>query len=589
MKKSFLYLLLVFGSSQVFAQVKPKKETKKDSIPVEVVNVITSYTPTIADAFKIKKSPRIVLGKNTIKKKLTYSIFSAPVASTFVPKSGVVKGIDVGKKERLYDNYLALGFGNYTTPFVEAFLHQNTKFDNDYGIYLKYISSQDGVESTPLDNGYTNITLGAYYLQEERYLTWKIGGNVAYKKYNWYGLPAINFDTQSISAIQEKQTYGFYELEGEISFEDSYFDDIKASLSLFDDNFGSKEIKFQLQPNFKLPLDGFNRNWEDLELATEISYLQGEFEQTYTNSDNLKYSFLNVGLHPIYRLDWKKLHIKLGTKMYLMMDIENSLTDFLMYPDVQFTYPLVSNLANLYIGAGGDLHMNSFRSFSEENPYVSPTLFLTQTNEQYNVYGGLNGKFSSDVSFNIRANYKNDEDHALFVRNNSKSDGIFNAAAPALLGYEYGNSFRVLYDDITTLSIFAEVEVDVTKRLIIGGSVQSNTYTTTNQQNAWNLPKLEGMVFGKYKNDKWYASANVFIVGERQDLLYASTFPSAVNTIQNLDAFVDVNLNGGYHFNDFFSAFIKLNNVLGTDYQRFANFNVQGFQVLGGITYKFDF
>lgn len=589
MKKSFLYLLLVFGSSQVFAQVKPKKETKKDSIPIEVVNVITSYTPTIADAFKIKKSPRIVLGKNTKKQKLTYSIFSAPVASTFVPKSGVVKGIDVGKKERLYDNYLALGFGNYTTPFVEAFLHQNTKFDNDYGVYLKYISSQDGVESTPLDNGYTNLTVGAYYLQEERYLTWKIGGNVDYNIYNWYGLPAINFHAQSISAIQEKQTYGFYELEGEISFEDSYFDDIKASLSLFDDNFGSKEIKFRLNPNFKLPLDGFNRNWDDLELNTEISYLQGEFEQSYGSSNNLKYSFLNVGLNPIYRLDWKKLNIKLGTKMYLMMDIENSLTDFLIYPDVQFTYPLVSNLANLYIGAGGDLHMNSFRSFSEENPYVSPTLFLTQTNEQYNIYGGLNGKFSSDVSFNIRASYKSDEDHALFVRNNSKSDGIFNAAAPALLGYEYGNSFSVFYDDITTLSIFAEVEVDVTKRLIIGGSVQSNTYTTTNQQEAWNLPKLEGMVFGKYKIDKWYATANVFIVGERQDLVYSSTFPSTVNAIQKLDAFVDVNLNGGYHFNDFFSAFIKLNNVLGTDYQRYANFNVQGFQVLGGITYKFDF
>lgn len=585
MKKSFLLLLIVFGSYQVFAQDK----TKKDSVTTEVVNVITSYTPTIADAFKIKKNPKIVLGKNTKKKKLTYSIFSAPVASTFIPKSGVVKGIDVGKKERLFDNYVAVGFGNNTTPFVEAFLHQNRKFDNDYGVYLKYISSEDGVETTPLNSGYTNLTLGAYYLQEERYFTWKIGGNVKFEKYNWYGLPAINFDVQSISAIQEEQTYGFYELEGEISFEDSYFDDIKTSLSLFDDKFGSKEIRFLLNPNFKLPLDGFNRRWKDLELNTHIAYLQGEFEQSYRNSDNVKYGFLNVGLHPVYRLDWKSLNIKLGTKAYLMMDLENKLTDFLIYPDVQVTYPIVSNLANLYVGAGGDLHLNSFRSFSEENPYVSSTLFLTQTNEQYNLFGGLNGKFSSDVSFNIKASYQSDEDRALFVRNNSKSDGIFNATVPALLGYEYGNSFSVIYDDITTLSIFAELEVDVTKRLVIGGNVQSNSYTTTSQQEAWNLPKLEGMVFGKYKNDKWYATANVFFVGERQDLLYNGTFPSAVNGIQKLDAFVDVNLNGGYHFNDFFSAFIKLNNVLGTDYQRYANFNVQGFQVLGGITYKFDF
>ena len=232
--------------------------------------------------------------------------------------------------------------------------------------------------------------------------------------------------------------------------------------------------------------------------------------------------------------------------------------------------------------------MNSFRSLSTENPFVSPTLFLTQTNEQYNLFGGINGKFSSDVSFDIKVSYKSDEDRPLFVRNNSKSNGTFNATT-TLSGYEYGNSFNVFYDDITTLSVFAELEVDVTKRLIIGANVQSNSYTTVRQVEAWNLPKIEGAVFGKYKNNKWYASANIFFVGERLDLLYSGTFPSTVSGTQSLESFVDVNLNGGYHFNDFVSAFIKLNNVLGTDYERYANFNVQGFQVLAGVTYKFDF
>lgn len=592
MKKYILVLFFVFGTFQVFSQKKPKKETKKKDSIIEVVNVVTSYTPTIADAFKIKKSPKIVLSKNTQKKKLTYSIFSAPVASTFIPKSGVVKGIDVGKKERLFDNYLAVGYGNFNTPFIEAFLHQNQKFETDYGIYLKYISSEDGVENTPLDNGYSNLNLGAYYMQEERYFTWKIGGTVQQQKYNWYGLPDITFDDESVASILEEQTYGFYELEGEIIFADSYFKDIKASLSLFDDNFGSKEIGFSLKPNFKLPLDRISRSLKDLELNTSIEYLQGEFEQSYLDNNNVEYSFLNVGVNPIYRIAWKDFNIKLGAKMYLTSDIENSLTDFLAYPDVQISYPLISSLANIYAGAGGDLHMNSFQSLSRENPFVSPTLFLTQTNEQYNLYGGINGKFSSTVSFDFKASYKSDEDRALFVRNNSKSDGVFNpivANDVNLLGFEYGNSFNVFYDDITTLSIFGEVEIDVSKRLVIGGNVQANTYTTTFQQEAWNLPKMEGAVFGKYKNDKWYATANVFFVGERQDLLYGGTFPSTIAGIQTLDAFVDVNLNGGYHFNDFVSAFIKLNNVLGTDYERYANFNVQGFQVLAGATYKFDF
>lgn len=588
MKKSIL-LFFLLASVVAVGQRKSKKDKKKDTIAPTVVTVITSYTPTIADAFKIKKSPRIVLSKNTSKQKLSYSIFSAPVASTFIPKSGVVKGIDVGKKERLYDNYVAAGFGNYTTPFIEAFLHQNRKFEDDFGIYLKYISSEDGVENTPLDNGYSNLKIGAYYLQEDRYFTWKIGGNLERNTYNWYGLPEITFDAQSIASILEEQKYGFYELEGEILFEDSMIDDITASLSMFDDNFGSKEIRFKVNPNFQLPMKRFNRRWSDLNLKTEIDYLQGEFEQNYTDATNISYSFLNIGLNPTYRFEWKDLNVKLGTKAYVSFDMENSLTDFLVYPDVQLTYPLVSNLANIYVGAGGDLHMNSFRGFTEDNPFVSPTLFLTTTNEQYNLFGGINGKFSSDVNFDIKASYKSEEDRALFIRNNSKSNGVFDPFTTPLLGFEYGNSFGVVYDDITTLSIFGELEIDVTKRLVIGGNIQYNNYTTTNQLTAWNLPEMEGAVFGKYKNDKWYASANVFFVGERLDLIYSSTFPSTISAIDTLDAFVDVNLNGGYHFNDMLSVFVKLNNILNNDYQRFANFNVQGFQVLGGITYKFDF
>jgi hypothetical protein len=588
MKKSIL-LFFMLASVVVVAQRRTKKEKAKDTIKPEVITVITSYTPTIADAFKIKKTPKIVLSDKTRKQKLSYQIFSAPVASTFVPKSGVVKGIDVGKKERLFDNYVAAGYGNYNTPFVEAFLHQNRKFEDDFGIYLKYISSEDGVETTPLDNGYKNITVGAYYMQEARYFTWKLGGNLQQDTYNWYGLPAITFDAETIASIAEEQSYGFYELEGELLFEDSYINDIKASLSMFDDKFGSQEIRFSLKPNFELPLTRINRRWNDLNLKTEIEYLGGEFEQTYTTNDNIAYSFLNVGLNPTYRFEWKDFNIKLGTKLFLSLDTENSLTNFLAYPDIQVTYPLVSKLVNVYAGAGGDLHMNSFQSLSKNNPFVSPTLLVTTTNEQYNLYGGINGKFSSDVSFDIRASYKTEEDKPLFVRNNSLSNGVFDPFSDPLLGFRFGNSFSVLYDDITTLSVFGELEIDLTKSMVIGGNVQFNSFTTTNQREAWNLPQLEGGIFGKYKNDKWYATANIFFVGERQDLNFPGTFPLASSGIQTLEAFTDINLNGGYHFNDFVSVFVKLNNILNNDYERFANFNVQGFQVLGGVTYKFDF
>lgn len=585
MKKYILALILLISTLIAFGQKEPIK--KKDSI-IEVINVVTSYTPSISDAFKVKKNPKIIISGNTKKKKLNYTIFSAPVASTFVPKSGVVKGIDVGKKERLFDNYLTLGYGNYSTPFIELFLNQNRKFENDYGVYLKYISTENGIENTPLNTGVSNLNIGGYYMKEERSFNWKIGGNIHQQKYNWYGLPNINFDTSTLDAIVEQQTYGYYELNGEIIFEDSYFSNIKTSVNLFEDSFGSKEIGFSLMPHLKLPLTRIYRNLKDLELQTSIHYLQGEFEQNYANDSNRSYAFLNLGIHPVLRLDWKKLNIKLGTKIYLSSDIENSLTDILAYPDIEISHPLNSGLLNIYTGASGDLHMNSFQSLSTLNPFVSPTLFLTQTNEQYNLFGGINGTLSSNISFNLKANYKKDEDHALFIRNNSKSNGEFSNSI-ALQGYEYGNSFGVFYDDISTFSIFAELEIAASKKIQLGGNLQMNSYTTTFQQIAWNLPKIEGAIFGKYQNNNWYANANMFFVGERLDVNYNDTFPSTISNIQSLKGFADINLNGGYHFNDFLSAFITLNNVLGTDYERYANYNVIGFQALAGVTYKFDF
>tara|TARA_B100000787_G_scaffold170137_1_gene164262 strand:+ start:8866 stop:10632 length:1767 start_codon:yes stop_codon:yes gene_type:complete len=588
MKNYILVFIFILNTLQTFSQKKSRKETKKKDSIIEVINVVTSYIPTIADAFKIKKSPKIILSNNTKKKKLSYSIFSAPVASTFVPKSGVLKGIDLGKKERLFDNYVAVGYGNYNTPFLEAFLNKNSEFKTNFGFYLKYISSANSIENTPLNNDYFNLNLGGYYTKEERDFTWTIGANLQQKKYNWYGLPNITFDTGSIDAILEKQIYGHYELEGELAFEDSYFSIIKGSLSLFDDYFGSKEIGFSLKSNLKLPLTRISTNLKDIEIHSSIDYLQGKFEQNYLDDSNITYGFFNLGIHPVYRIDWNNFNIKLGTKIYLTSDIENSLTDILAYPDVQITYPLISDLINIYAGSGGDLHMNSFQSISKQNPFVSPTLFLTQTNEQYNLFGGISGTISSNINFNLKASYKSDEDHVLFVRNNSKSNGI-SVDTTSLLGYEYGNSFNVFYDDITTFSILAEMEVDITNKLMIGGNIQSNTYTTIFQQEAWNLPKIEGVVFGKYNNDRWYASANIFFIGKRQDINYSGIFPSTISSIKSLEAFTDINLNGGYHFNDFFSAFIKLNNILGTSYERYANFNVQGFQAIAGITYKFDF
>lgn len=587
MKKFITFLFVVFVVSLASSQNNLPVKKAKDSIKTEVVNVITSYSPKVTDAFKVKRNPNIRFNRNRTKEKMDYRIFSVPVASTFVPKSGTIKNIDLGKRERLYYNYLAVGFGNRIAPFAEAYINNSTRFDSHFGLYAKYHSSKDPVKNTQLNSSFSNIIANVFYKQEDHYFDWKIGLNTAFNSYNFYGLPSnITFNTPLINAIDEKQQHNFVEVLGELDFENSFIENIEAKGSYFFDNFKSSEYKISLEPKFIIPLEQISRNLNEVTLNTSIDYLGGSFNKNYINNTKLNYGFFTAKVHPKYSFTYNKLNVKLGTKMYVSYETEKSLTHFLMYPDVQISHPIVKNIANIYLGANGDLHTNSYKNFTDENPFTSPTLAITQTNEKYNLFGGLNGKLTQNLSYNTRVSYINEEDKPLFINNNSKSNGTVTNSN--LLGYEYGNSFSVLYDDITTLRVFGELEYEYDKHLSFGTNAQFNSYTTTNQTHAWNLPKIAGEVFSKYKTDKWYAGVNFHFKSTRYDVNYNGIFPSTFTPIK-LDDVLDLSLNGGYHFDDTLSAFLKLNNVLNNKYQNYRNFNVQGFQVLGGITWKFDF
>lgn len=583
-----LVLILTLLSISGFAQIKPTQQ--KDSVKTEVIEVVSKYNPKIADANKITKNPVLEISKKNKKKKLQYNIFSAPVASTFVPKSGVVKGIDVGVRERIYNNYLALGYGNYNSPFAELYLHNNMRFQNESGVHIKYNSSFNNVENTLLNSNFSNFNASVFYKKEERYFDWKIDLNTELNKYNWYGLSNQNFIANTIDAIEEEQNYNFVKVAGEVDFVDAYLDKSILSMSVFSDNFKSSQFLINLKTDFDFPLDYILRNANNLFLKTNLEYLSGSFERDYANQNRVNFSIFTGSVNPEYKASFSGFSLKLGTKLFASFDTENKINNFLIYPDVILQKSFAKEKYAIYLGANGGLTTNTFRSFTTSNPFVSPTLFITQTSEKYNAFLGFNGTIANDFSFNITASVKDEEDKPLFIKHNSKSDGVNTSLnGNTLFGYEYGNSFNVVYDDIQTTSFLAELQYDLSKEIAFTANIEYQNLSTTNQQEAWNLPNIQGSFTGAYNNNKWFVNSNIFYVGERKDVVFNTIYPSISSGTQTLDAFVDINLNGGYHFNDKFSAFLKLNNVLNNNYQRFANFDVQGFQVLGGLTYKFDF
>ena len=586
MKKilSFICFCSVVG---IAAQDHSKK---KDTVKTEVVEIETRYNPKIADANKIVKKPTIKILEKSKRKKLVYSIFSAPVASTFVPKTGVVKGIDVGVKERIFNNFVALGYGNYASPYTEMYFHYNSKFENDFGLHFKYSGSQENLRNSVLNSTFSNIETTVFYSQNERFYKWKTYLSVNRNSYNWYGLPDLNFSTLAIGQIEEQQKYNQFNLGGEISFEDSKIEIVKFDLQYFTDAWNSSELYADGSAIFKFPVDFLFRNSNEISISTQMEYLRGRFQQSYSSDAPLDHHFLTLNASPRYQFKWGAIAIDLGTKLFLSFDIENDLQHFLVYPDVNVQFPIVKDFVSVYGGISGGLTTNNFASFTEQNPYVSPTLFMTQTNQKYHAFGGLNALATNDLSVHLGISRKNEEDKPLFIRNNSKSDGATTSLNGSdLNGFEYGNSFSVIYDDVITMTFSGELAYEASKYVSVSTSLRYHVFDTRNSAEAWNLPNTEASILAKFKKKNWYGSASINYFGDRKDALYSGIYPSNTIGIQTIAGFVDANLNGGYHLNDQFTVFVKMNNFINGKYQQFANFDVQGFQAILGLSYKFDF
>ena len=576
MKKYISILTILLVTTMTFAQ-----ERKKDTIGTEVINVVKSYTPTVSDAFKIKSSPEIDTNDINIKKPISYSIFSIPVASTFTPNKGKAKVLKVNPSPQVYDNYISAGFGNFSTPGVELFVHGNSNRYNNFGAFFNYISSKGGINNIVLDDDYFDTRLDLFYKQEERDFNWQLNAGARMQKYNWYGLPEqIVFNQTVIDAIDEQQKYTEIYVGGKMDYKDSFFQGGTVESNRFTDDAGSAEIHFLAKPKIEFPIAS-----EYINADVRLEFLRGKFLRNYEDTDELKYSFFNIGFNPSLEILRNNLTVNLGVKLlYSSGSGSGNENQGYYYPNVTASYKLIDEVLTLYGGVTGDLHQNTFKGFADENPFVSPTLTMKRTDEQYNGFFGLKGKLASNIGYNFKASYSNERDKPLYKLNASKTSGTTIDLLGA--GYEAGNSFGVVYDTIKTISGFAEVTIDFSKQLKLGGNAEFNQYNTKNEDKAWNLPALKVSAFADYNNENWFAGANIFYVGSRKDEISTPINPAVVVTVGD---YVDLNLSGGYKFGEKLTVFAKVNNLLSSDYQKYTNYYVQGLQVFGGLTYKFDF
>ncbi len=554
------------------------------NLGAEVVNIVKPYSPTLSDAFKVKGTPILNDSLITDKKEVQYTIFSVPVASTFTPAKGKATAVEKVKKVHLYDNYATLGVGNYLNVLAELYSNFEISRTDNFGIYFKHHSSQGGIDGLRLDDKFYDTKLEGNYSSRQKDMTYGIKAGVEHQIYNWYGLSSFytGVSDEVINSIDSKHSYFSGFSEGLLEMEDSYFEKATASIRYLGDNFSSSEFNIKVNSEFGFDVVDFPVN-----IGINLDYLNGKFDRDYSNTSELKYSFFNFGLAPSVDYLTEDLSVSVGFEAVVSMDSENSDTNFYIYPNVEVSYRLVDEILIAYGGVDGGLQQNSYYDFKDENPFVSPTLLITPTHQQYYGFAGLKGKLTNTLAYNVKASYGNEKDKALYTVNYEKQPN------QALEGYEYGNSFHVVYADVSTLSVFGELNLELSKNFSLGINGTYNNFDMSKQPEPWNLPTVEASVFSSFNiSEKFYGGASLFFVGERKDFFISENepfpFDDLFSELITLDSYIDANAHLGYRFNQQFSFFIKGSNLFGDNYQKWTNYPVQGIQILGGASYKFD-
>ena len=560
-------------------------QDEDEGLGTETVTVTKAYSPTISDAFKIKSLPDLNDSIVLQKKDIEYTIFSVPVASTFTPAKGKAATVKKTPPPILYNSYASAGAGNPGNLLAEFYTSREIGREDRLDIGLSHNSTRGDFDDVFFDNLLSNSKLDASYSQRDRDFDWVANIGFQHQLYNWYGTPEGALDFVTVDEQDARQNYFMGEVGTKINVADSFFKSGELFYRRFWDKLKSGENRILFEPILDFPITD-----EELSLGAKVDWVQGKFENASLNStentSGINYSNLQIGLNPNLKILRDDLTLRLGAKFVYGMDLENSDGSFFIFPDVTASYRLLDEVAIAYGGIVGELRQNSYYGLVEENPFVSPTLSIQPTDQQYDAYAGLKGQLFANLGYNVKVSYKAENRLPLYTlnpENDFRNEEI----------YSFGNSYQVFYDDVKTFGVFGELNVDVNRNFTLGINAEYYSYNTETDNPAWNLPDLTGSFFMDYQiGEQWYTGVNLFYVGERQD--FSST--AVQNTPPNqfspvlieLDGYFDANAHVGYRLNKQLSIFVKAANIANNNYQRWANYQVQGLQILGGATYKFD-
>ncbi|WP_141719773.1 TonB-dependent receptor [Roseivirga misakiensis] len=451
-------------------------------------------------------------------------------------------------------NYVKAGYGNFGTPYFEGYLGSPKSEDYVFNLYVRHLSSRRGpVFDENSGNGKTEASVGGKFFNGLNTISGSL--NYTQQKVHFFGYnPVLDL---SSDAIEQK----FSRFSANVAVEKTERDqDLNYSFEtdwvFFRDDLEAKENKF----NFDVTAD--YKLSENIKVSMKALAILSKRQD---EAIDVNRNFLN--LQPRITYAGNGFSLAGGINFAGDNDSGNGMS---VYPVVEGSFSVNTGL-RVYAGYEGTVTMNTLESSIAQNPFLQAAFDLRNTEKESDIYGGVELDLSKGLRLNAGA--------SLASLNNLQL--ITNAASDS-------SRFEILYDQGPTdrLNIFSEInyeqEGQVRSSLRFDFYNYELTSTSPNLAEAWHLP-----TFKTAFHNTFFPLENLSVTADVYYLGGLKALNGETGEAFDLDDILDLNLGGRYQLNQQFGVFLKLNNLFGTNYQRYLNYPSRGIQFLGGISVSF--
>lgn len=530
---------------------------------IEEVEVIRDYRPILADAVKIRRSPDLS-NMRVFQPKLSYSTLDKKLDIPSGLHQLIIQEMPPLRPDIMTNNYAKIGLGNFNTYLAELYVNTGTDETSQAGFFVKHLSQKGDLN----EQKFSEQNIGAFgrKLLDQVTLTGEVG-------YNRYGTAFYGFNSEQpqLNLNPEAQAFNDLYLKGEVlkNYEPAA-DDISYSLKadgyIFSDKFDAKENSLAISGYLNKVMNVFNLG---INASLDLTSVHGK---SYKMGNSI------ARINPYIRFKSDSYRLTLGANFISEF---GDLSSSNLFPAVEGEFDVIPGYATLFAGINGDVVKTSLRSLAKENPYLNQNIDILNKIEKINGYAGIKGNVGATLGYKGSIYYKEIENLPLFVNS---------PASP--------NKFDVIYDNgnknTTLLGFEGEINVRVSETVNLGGRFNIEKYTLASEERAWFLPKTRLTSFARINiSDQLFVNGEVLFGGESSAKVYDNKVYDNFNddqssyTITKLPTFVDLSGAIEYRIDRKFGIYVRANNLLGKNYERYLYYPRLGRNIIGGLNYSF--